>query len=311
MSNTMKLAVIGAGAVGSALAFMLVTHAGYTDITMVARNKRLAQLQRDGAVVARGPKDKHSTRAPVKVLAQLDVNEAYDLVLVLVMAYQIDDALRSTLAQCKARTIAFVFGTIRPLSEYRDIVGADRFAFGFSACIQGWWGNEDGELVYYKNAASSPMTDAKCAKLWSDIGAATTLVTVPEMQSFLRTQVCVYIGLLSATMPSIRDKRSGASWSEAYRVACAMRQWFAIVRELGEESTSRPHRIMMAMPAWTWAGILWMLSRVGEIRNRLGNPTSIPTNATDAGSEEARRMFLDFCALAGPERAKRIEGMRL
>ena len=121
--RNLKIGFIGAGCVASAMASELVRNAGYRDISFVARGKRLEQLQRDGAIVSRLNKDKTLMRAPVTVYAELNTDIAFDLLFITVLAHQLDDGLRATLKASKARKVCFMFGTLRPLNEYCDIVG--------------------------------------------------------------------------------------------------------------------------------------------------------------------------------------------
>ena len=121
----MKIAVIGPGGIGSTFAFQLA-RAGH-EVTVVARGKRLEQLQRDQAVITRD-----GQRATVRVTSVLDETTPWDLLLVTVLASQVD-ALLPALRASAARQVMFMFNTFEPLGRLRDAVGAARFAFGFPA----------------------------------------------------------------------------------------------------------------------------------------------------------------------------------
>ncbi|PCC74935.1 2-dehydropantoate 2-reductase [Nannocystis exedens] len=106
----MKIAVIGPGGIGSTFASQLA-RAGH-EVTVVARTKRLAQLQRDGAIVtAKGE------RAAVQVSAALDPSVAYELVLVTVLASQVDAVLPALRASA-AKSVMFMFNTKQALIQH-------------------------------------------------------------------------------------------------------------------------------------------------------------------------------------------------
>ena len=80
-----RIAVVGCGGIGSAFAFKLARF-GHK-VTVVARpgSERLRQLRADGGIV-----DDKGERANVEVADALDETVAYDLIIVTVMAHQVD-----------------------------------------------------------------------------------------------------------------------------------------------------------------------------------------------------------------------------
>src|SRR5437764_563325 len=104
MISPLRIAVLGAGRIGSAFAFRLVRIGGH-DVTVIARpdSVRLAQLERDQAIV-----DLKGERAAVRVASKLDEETPYDLIIVTVLAHQsypLLPALRRSAASC----IQFMF----------------------------------------------------------------------------------------------------------------------------------------------------------------------------------------------------------
>ena len=125
----MKICILGAGAVGTSFAMHLAL-AGH-DVTLVARGARLDKLTRDGGVIATSPPTT-PTPAHVTVATAVDPTCAWDLVLVTVLAHQLDAALLGVLKSCPdSATVMFMFTTFAPLDEYRNAVGASRCVFGF------------------------------------------------------------------------------------------------------------------------------------------------------------------------------------
>ena len=123
----MKIAILGAGPVGSAFAFHLA-RAGH-DVTVIARGARLSYLEKERAIVTT-----KGERAPVEVKAALDPAIVWDGVLVTVLDSQVD-AVLPALRDSAAKQVMFVFNTFAPLDRLRDAVGANRFQFGFPAVM--------------------------------------------------------------------------------------------------------------------------------------------------------------------------------
>ncbi len=123
-SSQVRIVVIGASQIGSTFASRLARNGGH-EVTVVARpgSPRLAQLQRDGAIV-----DVDGTRVEVRVLDELDEDTPYDLVIVTLLAHQVD-AILPALSRSTAKCIQFMFNTFDPL-RHESVVGAARCTFG-------------------------------------------------------------------------------------------------------------------------------------------------------------------------------------
>ena len=123
-SLPLRIAVLGAGRIGSAFAFQLVRAGGH-DVTVIARpgSVRLAQLERDQAIV-----DHKGERASVAVAGGLDETTPYDLVIVTLLAHQVEPLL-PLLKRSAARCIQFMFNTFDALL-LQSAIGVERCAFG-------------------------------------------------------------------------------------------------------------------------------------------------------------------------------------
>lgn len=127
MAEAQRIAVIGAGAIGSAFAFHLA-RSGH-EVTVIARGARLVALQQEVAIVTT-----RGERAAIRVEPALSPDEAFDLVIVAVLGWQVDELLAS-LAASPARAFLFVFNAFEGLERMRDAVGQDRFGWAFPAII--------------------------------------------------------------------------------------------------------------------------------------------------------------------------------
>src|SRR5580658_75717 len=156
----LKICILGAGAVGTSFAVYFAV-AGH-DVTLVARGARLAKLTRDGGVIATSPPTT-PTPARVTVAAAVDPTCAWDLVLVTVLAHQLDAELLGRLKSCPdSATVMFMFATLAPLDEYRNAVGASRCVFGFPV-IDARFVEPDGALKhgFMSTGSRTLVTDEK------------------------------------------------------------------------------------------------------------------------------------------------------
>src|SRR5687767_12833908 len=87
-SQTMKLLVLGAGAIGGYFGGRLVQ--GGTDVTFLVRPRRREQLQRDGLRI-QSPAG--NLNVPVNTVIASELRAGYDVVLLTCKAYDLDSAL--------------------------------------------------------------------------------------------------------------------------------------------------------------------------------------------------------------------------
>lgn len=250
----MKIAILGPGCIGSTFAFQLA-RAGH-QVTVVARGKRLEQLQRDQAI-----EDVTGKRAVVSVSAALDPATEWDLVLVSVLATQVDAVLPALTASA-AKTVMFMFNTFEPLDRLRAAVGPARFAFGFPAILASL---DDGKLTsqIVTRGMVTTVTDPAWAKVFTEAGIPA--VVHPDMESWLRTHAAFVVPAMTVTITA-HERQAGVSWGEAMSSASAMDEGFRLVRRLGNTITPTPMVVVSHMPKPMVAALLWTLTRVTAMR---------------------------------------------
>lgn len=282
----MKIILIGAGRIGSAVAFCLAK-AGH-DITVVARGARFKALSQHGAI--------HTIdgdRAPVRVCAELTPTAACDLLIVTVPEYELGPLL-PTVSASSARRVLFMFNTFHGIEPYRSVVGADRFAFGFpnmSAYLV-------GERLRYRvdgPGMVTTMSDPQLAALFRAAGMPSNVER--DMDAFLRSHVALVVPIFVAALVTWqRDSR--LTWSEAKQLNAAWTEAFDIVRGLGHAIRPRSLATLLRMPSLARTGLLWMLSRLRIVKD-LG----------EFGPEETRAL-IDTIAAMAPGRAPRLLALR-
>ena len=131
-STPLRIAVLGAGKIGSTFAFQFARAGGH-EVTAIARpgSVRLQQLQRDRGVI-----DVKGEQASVRVIDMLDEETPYDLLIVTLLAHQ-TDALFPALQRSAAKCIQFMFNTFHP-ERLQDAIGAERCAFGMPFVQRRW-----------------------------------------------------------------------------------------------------------------------------------------------------------------------------
>jgi len=282
----MKIAVLGPGGIGTTFAFQLA-QAGH-EVTVIGRGKRLEQLQRDRAIVTSSGK-----RAAVEVSSALDATTPWDLVLVSVLAHQVD-AVLPALAASAAKTVMFMFNTFEPPTRLREAVGAARFAFGFPAILAHV---DDGTLTseIVTRGLLTTVTEAAWAKVFTDAGIPS--VAHGDMESWLRTHAAMVVPFMIAA-GSAYARGAGVPWKEAMSLAGAMEEGFRVVVELGNTLTPPAMARMSRLPVPALAALLWTATRVPSIR------------VSGAAGYAEPRALIDAMSAAAPGQIPRLLGVR-
>lgn len=250
----MRIAILGLGPIGSTFAFHLA-RAGH-EVTGIARNKRLEQVKADGGIVT-----VKGARASFTVEPQLDVTKDYDLVLVTVLAHQVDVVLPALKASA-AKQVMFMFNTFEPLARLRDVVGAQRFAFGFPAILATLPGGRlEFDVVTVGQVTLS--TDERWAKTFTDAGIKTALHA--DLESWLRTHAVLIAGLMTVATRAY-ERNTGISWREATDAARAMHEGFSLVRTLGNRVTPAAINALDCLPTPMLAAMLWSTTRTPLVK---------------------------------------------
>ncbi len=257
---SLRIAVLGAGKIGSAFAFHLARTGGH-DVTVVARpdSARLQQLERDRAIV-----DVKGERAGVQVASRLDEAVSYDLVIVTLLAHQAD-ALLPALQRSAAMAIQFMFNTFDP-ERLRVAIGDERCSFGMPFVQANLTG--DGRLDAKVGAGGQKTIMGR--QRWVDLFNAAGLPAAMErdMPRWLRCHVPLCVAFESVSVAGER-RGGGASWGQALVVSRGLRASFALVQALGYEVYPKTKRRIQRSPTWAVAAMLWSLSRVPPFRRLL------------------------------------------
>lgn len=256
----LRIAVLGGGRIGSAVAFQLVRTGGHT-VTVIARpgSVRLAQLARDQAVV-----EAQGARATVTVADRLDPQTPYDLLLVTLLAHQAEPLLPD-LRRSAAGCVLFLCNTFAP-ERLEAALGADRCRLGMPF-IQSML-DADGRLSLTVGAGGQKtlINDAHWVEVFRAAGLPATLE--PRMPSWLRAHAPLCAAFESVSVAG-RRRGGGAAWREAMVLARGVRAAFTVIRALGYDVYPKSKQRLEASPVWTTAALLWGLSRLRPFRELL------------------------------------------
>ncbi len=259
---SLQIAVLGVGKIGSTFAFQLA-RTGQHEVTVAARpgSARLQQLQRDGGIV-----NNKGERASVRVVDTLDEQTPYDLVIVTLLAYQVE-AVLPVLQRSAARCIQFMFNTFEP-ERLQDAIGAERCAFGMPFVQANF---DDGGRLKATIGAGGQKTLLSQGR-WVDLFNAAGLPAAlePDMPLWLRCHTPLCVAFESASVAGQR-RGGGASWGETMILARGMHECFALIERLGYRLYPKGKARLHGCPAWVLAAMLWSLSRIRSFRELLAS----------------------------------------
>ena len=254
----LTIAVVGVGAIGSTFAYHLA-RAGH-DVTAIARpdSPRLRPLRRDEAIVLRS-----GEKAGVRVADRLDEAVAHDLVLVTMLAHQLD-AVLPALGRSQAAAVQFMFNNFEP-ERLSEAMGEGRCSFGMPFVMATL--DSDGRLETRANPGQKTLHgDARWAQLFTAAGIASAFE--PKMPLWLRCHAPMCIAMESICVAGQR-RGGGATWRAAVTVARGLRSGFAIIQGLGYALYPSSKSTLASCPAPVLAGMLWLVSRVPSFRRLL------------------------------------------
>ncbi len=136
----MKVLVFGAGPLGSLMAARL--HDAGHDVTVLARNQRLADIREHGIVIREDGSEK-SEVARVKSVETLGPDDEYDLVMIVMRKNQVDEIVETLAANRRVPTFLFMTNCAEGPGRYMDAIGSERVMLGFP--LPG--GHREGHVV--------------------------------------------------------------------------------------------------------------------------------------------------------------------
>lgn len=289
-SPPLKVAILGAGKIGSAFAFQLA-RVGRHHVTVIARpgSTRLEQLRRDGGIV-----DVNGERASVPVLDALDEETPYDLLIVTLLNHQ-TEALLPGLKRSAAKCIQFTFNTFHP-ERLQDAVGAARCAFAMPFIQAVLDPNGKLKVTIGAGGQKTLLSEQRWADMFNAAGLPAAVE--PDMPLWLRCHVPLCVAFESVAVAATR-RGDGASWGEALVLARGVHASFALIKGLGYPIYPGAKKLIDASPVLVLAATLWSLSRVAGFREVLAT-----------GKAEAQ-ILVDVLVAAAPLSTRPVDVSRI
>ncbi|MET9329094.1 2-dehydropantoate 2-reductase N-terminal domain-containing protein [Tsukamurella sp. NPDC003166] len=304
MSDQWRVAIIGAGAIGSVFALKLAD-AGH-DVTMVVRNpERRAAIEADGV---RGVSGGKAQRAAVTTAPALEGD--FDLVIAPVQRQQFDD-LVPTLAANGSRRIMPMLNNATDADGWNDQLGADRVTWGFPAIVAE---NKDGVIEYsivpgfvqsttVGRPDGSVTEDVRGLKaLFDDAGIPT--VISERMDSWLKTHAAVVAPMVAASfLPAREGIGPRLGWKSASALGAAVQAGLRAVSGSGATIDPSNLKVLQYLPAPVLTALLVAAFSTPAGKGLIGtlNGTIAQESATLLGQVEAlaARAGVDGAPLAG------------
>jgi len=259
-ATSLRIAILGVGRIGSAFAFQL-SAVGRHDVTVIARpgSERLHQLQRDEAII-----EAKGARASVTVAERLDELVPYDLVIVTLLAHQVEPLLPA-LHRSAAKSVQFMFNTFEP-ERLQQVIGAARCTFGMPF-VQALL-SDAGRLSSTIGAGGQKTLMAQ--QRWVDVFNAAGLPAALEsnMPLWLRCHAPLCVAFESVSIAGMR-RGGGANWHEAMVLARGIHASFDLIESLGHTVYPTSKKVIARSPSAAIAAILWSLSRIRSFREVL------------------------------------------
>jgi len=270
----MKILVLGAGAVGGYFGGRLA-EAG-ADVTFLVRERRAAQLERDGLAV-RSPHG--DIRRKVQIAREGSVNPEYDLVLLTCKAYDLDAAITSIRPAVGPATFVLpVLNGLAHLDRLDAEFGASRVLGG--TCYLAGTLTPEGEILQLSPLhriafGKRPGNDAKAAVALMKLAAAFTKTQVDSQLAsdillemwekyVLLATLAAMTCLMRATVGDIVATDEGEGLMEACLGTCE-----DTAKAAGHEP--RPDRLLQARKMLTEAGSTFTASMLRDVE--AGNRT--------------------------------------
>lgn len=294
----MNVVILGAGSIGSIWAGRMID-AGH-NVTVVARNKRLQDLQSKGLRLKPQYGSAIETYA-VNAIAELTPDVVADVILVTVQRHQLDALMPALMAQSCPR-IVFMFNCGEDDSVWQKQLQG-RMVWGFPAALGGMQDDVveyvvlPGSLSFLQvttvgiNAGGSMSIAADINALFN--GAKIASVLHSDMRSWLATHMALMLPLMAVGVRKIKNSQAVVmSFAEAQLMARAQQEAFSLVRSASMQVTPVNLRLLGLVPAAVVAPFLWFGFKTTVMRKAL-------VGHADHAYGEVLAMYADYKKIAG------------
>lgn len=249
LKSKLNIAIIGMGAIGTSVAFEFL-RTGHK-VTGVARGKRLEQLKQQNSIIT----TKLQSKQELNHLTQsLDLSISYDLIIVTVLAHQVDELLPQ-LRNSKAKNILFLFNIMR-IEKLLNAVGKERFGLGL-VTIQSSL-DQNGKLDHLIPKQETTVNDQKFVEFLKQANIPAN--STPDIESWMRTRI-VFARPLLISACLIHANFGKISWNELTILSGAMFEGFNALEKLGTPITPTSMKWIQKMPSFLISFLLYFVGK--------------------------------------------------
>ena len=271
-SDDARILVIGGGVNGSVIAERLFERG--VDVTVLARGKRLAEIQSNGVVIE-NPFSQKRRVAKVRAIGELAPKDTYDHILVVVRRNQVAELL-PTLAANNSPNVVFMNNNLNGPAEIVAALGSERPMLGFVFA----GGKRDGDII----RAMGPFDHSLMRTPFGEIDGPVTqrlkrlvnLLNRAGLRAKVSTNIVDYLATHAAGVAALVPfalkyktdlKALARSPEEIKLMAAAMRETIPVLKALGHKIVPAGQQILAVMPVFVLAWLLRLLcnSKFGEV----------------------------------------------
>jgi len=255
-----RILVFGAGVIGSTFGGLMAA-AGH-DISLLARNKRLQELSRDGLLLQRNGQEA-ARKIPVNILSELKPDDIYDYVFVTLRKEQVRDSL-PILKNNRSQHFVFMVNNPSGYDEWISALGQERVIPAFP----GAGGKIEHGILHYEIVSGliQPTTlgetdgriSARIRELKTILKQAGFAVSVSKkMDAWQKTHVALVGPLGDVIYYDGGDNYSVAKNPSAIRqMNLALKENFRFLDESGIGIEPRKLKLIRFMPLWLLNGTM-------------------------------------------------------
>ena len=291
----MKILFYGAGVMGSLYAARLKESG--QDVSVLARGKRLKDIREHGIVLEEVSTGRRAT-IRVKVVEQLDSEDAYDLVVVMMPKNHVSEILPTLAANRHTPNVLFMFNNAAGPGEMINSLGRKRVLIGFP----GAGGTRKGHVVRYMVVSGRQQpttfggldhsTTPRLEQIFSVFkGAGFPVAISSQMDAWLKTHVAEVSPLANAFYMAGGDNYRLARTRDAIVLMIrAIREGYKVLQELDTPIMPAKHKIFKWIPEPIMVALMRRIFKSEKMADLIGHAHS--------ARDEMKQIADEFKALA-------------
>ncbi len=272
----MKILFYGAGVIGSLYAARFKESG--QEVSILARGQRLADILKYG-IVLEDVSTAGRTTTRLNAVEQLDPEDAYDLVVVMMPKNHIQEILPILAANRHTSNVLFMVNSAAGPDEMIKALGRERVLFGFP----GAGGTRKGHVVRYRivSARQQPTTFGEIdgsttvrleqiANVFKDAGFPVTISS--QMDAWLRTHVAEVSPMTNALFMAGGDNyRLARTRDTIVLMIRAIREGYKVLHELDIPIVPAKHKLLNWIPEPVLVALMRRILKSDEMAALIGH----------------------------------------